>query len=181
MGGRAVVLCRRQAGHCGSLHRDCWEKRKDPFYRCSLIVGESASACSVGDLITDGGGQADEIVAALLVEELWMGGRAKKILPSILLPPVKRAGVLDIRSSFDGHLPPSVHSQEAGKGNDSFPDAERTWESVAEVSWNNGLCFHLEEDIGKDFFGIVIGIPDDTFWRERNSCPSRRSGTACFF
>jgi len=179
MGDRAVVLRRRQACHCGPLHGDRQETRKDPLCRCSLIIGEFESACSVGDLITDGGGQADEIVTALLVEELRMGGRAEKILPSILLPPVKRAGVLDIRSCLDSHFTPSVHFQKGGTGDDSFPDAERSWGSIAEVSGNNGFCFHLEEDMGKDFFGIVIGIPDDTFWREGEgflSLPEKRNG-----
>jgi hypothetical protein len=108
-----------------------------------------------------------------------MRGRTEKILPAIFLTPVKRAGVLDIRSSLDGHLSPSVHFQKAGTGDDSFLEGERSWGSVSLVSGNNGFGFHLEEDIGKDFFGIVVGIPDDTSCGEGerfSSLPEKRNG-----
>jgi hypothetical protein len=62
----------RQANHRGALHRDREETRKDPFHRGPLIIKESKSPRSVGNLITNGGVQTDEVVTAFLVEELWM-------------------------------------------------------------------------------------------------------------
>jgi hypothetical protein len=108
-----------------------------------------------------------------------MGGRAEEILPSVFLSPVKRAGVLDIRSPFYGHLSPSAHFQKAGTEDDSFLDGEGSWGSVSAVSGNNGLSFHLDKDIGQDLFGIVVGIPEDTFCREGEiflGLPEKRNG-----
>jgi hypothetical protein len=71
-----------------------------------------------------------------------------------------------------------VHFQK-GEDDDSFLDGEGSWGSVSGVSGNNGFSFHLDEDIGKDLFGIVVGIPDDTFCGRGErllSLPEKRNG-----
>ena len=98
MGDRAMIFRSRQADHRRSLHGDREKAGKDPLHRCPLIIDKFESPRSVSDLITNAGAQADEIVTALLVEELWMGGRAEKILPPVFLPPVKMATVLGTSS-----------------------------------------------------------------------------------
>ena len=103
MGDRAVVLCCCQADHGGSLHGDRQETREDTLHGSPLIVDEFKSFSSVGDLVTNGGGQADQIVAAFLTEELGMRCWAEKILPAIFLAPESMQRIkmrLSRKSSF---------------------------------------------------------------------------------
>jgi hypothetical protein len=145
MRDRAVVLCRRQADHRGPLHGDCQESREDSLHRSPLVIDELKSFCSIGDLVTNGGGQPDEIIATLLAEELGMGGRAEQILPATLFSPVNGADILDIRSALDGHLSPTRHFQIGGTGGDPVFDREGCRRSISAVSGDNGFSSHSGE------------------------------------
>jgi hypothetical protein len=108
-----------------------------------------------------------------------MRSQTEKVLPAILFSPMKRADILDIRSPLDGHLPPPGHFPTGGTGDDSVLDGKGCRRGVSAVSGNNGFGFHLGEDIGKDLFGVVVGIPDDAFWRKGkrfSSLPEKRNG-----
>jgi hypothetical protein len=178
---RAVVLCRRQADHRGPLHGDCQESGEDPLHRSPLVIDELKSLCSVGDLITNGGGQPDEIIAALLTEELGMGGGAEQILPATLFPPVNGADILDVGSVLNGHLSPPRHFQIGGTGDNAVLDRKGCRGDVPAVSGDKGFGAHFGEDIGQDLLGVVVGVSDDAFRREaqpgglilrsRGSCP----------
>ena len=162
VGNRAVIADARQATDAGLLERDAQEPAENPLHRGAAIVIALELFGAIRNLIPEGGGQAAEIIAALLLAELGMVGRAEQQVPASAI--MQGAPILEVSVAFDTHAAGAVHGKVGGAEHLVPLAAETGWVLCpAGISGNVGLSFEALENIAKDVLRVVFGVTTNRF------------------
>ena len=136
---------------------------EDSFDSCATIVVLFKLLGSIRDLISDGFGDAPQIVTAFLLGKLRMCcGTEEQILR--LWPKIEWALVLDVGYAFYGHAPVTIHGEVTRADNLlAFPYEAVFVLGVSRIVWDEGARLEGLDDVLEDRLGVVFGVAGDGF------------------
>ncbi len=163
MGDRAVVSNTGKTADAWFLDGYSQQTTEDSFDSCATIVVLFKLLGSIRDLISEGFGNAPQIVTAFLPGELRMCCRTEEQVLR-LWSEKERALVLDVGYAFYGHTPVAVHGDVSRADNLLAFSHEAVF--VLGVSWivrDEGAGLEGIDDVLEDRLGVVFGVAGDRF------------------
>lgn len=146
------------------LGRDRQETGENPFDTGAFFVGFLEPVAPIVNLTPDRGCKADEDVAALLLDVLWVLYRAEEIGLRHVFLPMEGARVLTVSDArfLDGHLPTVIHGK-VGRTVD-FPVPEVVGLLFApRIMGNDRGGLESAKDELENVLGVIRGISRDRF------------------
>lgn len=157
------------------LHGDGEQPGEDTLHRRSLAVHWAKAVRTIGDLGTNTGTLAEQVVAAFLPEEFGMGNgtNQKALLHGAVV--MDRAGVLLIGDAGapGGHFAATKHLQFGGTDHDRALDFELGIGAVSGMSGHDGLSVQMIDDKSEKGLAVITGISADRLDRQREDGQQR--------